>query len=126
MCLTNLFTQSPLQARTEAAIKHVKNEQGKIRSQQIAFETGLLDPEMVFRSIGFTNFLSTWLIRQVDPKKSHPSPLAEYVLHYLRDASFLMALRSRLPLPKDVPMSFRVLPEYIVEDIVDYLFFAVQ
>jgi ubiquitin conjugation factor E4 B len=37
-----------------------------------------------------------------------------------------MALRCRLPLPKDVPMSFRVLPEYIVEDIVDYLFFAVQ
>ncbi len=31
-----------------------------------------------------------------------------------------------LPLPKDVPMDFRALPEYIVEDIVDYLFFAVQ
>jgi ubiquitin conjugation factor E4 B len=37
-----------------------------------------------------------------------------------------MFLNSRLPLPKVVPMSFRVLPEYIVEDIVDYLFFAVQ
>ena len=32
----------------------------------------------------------------------------------------------RLPLPKEVPMTFRVLPEYIVEDIVDYLHFAVQ
>lgn len=31
-----------------------------------------------------------------------------------------------LPLPKDVPMDFRALPEYIVEDIVDYLLFAVQ
>lgn len=37
-----------------------------------------------------------------------------------------MVPNSRLPLPKEVPMSFRVLPEYIVEDIVDYLFFAVQ
>ena len=72
-----LFEQGPLQARTEAAIKHVKNEQGKIRSQQLAFEAGLLDPEMVFRSIGFTNFLSTWLIRQVDPVKMHPSPLVK-------------------------------------------------
>ncbi|KAF8798969.1 hypothetical protein BYT27DRAFT_7202705 [Phlegmacium glaucopus] len=99
---------SPLQARTEAAINHVKNEQGKIRSQQLTFEAGLLDPEMMFRSIGFTNFLSTWLIRQVDPKKIHPSPLVE------------------LPLPQEVLMSFRALPEYIVEDIVDYLFFAVQ
>lgn len=69
-----------MQARTEAAINHVKSEQGKFRSRQLAFEAGLLDPEMVFRSIGFTNFLSTWLIRQVDPKKLHPSPLVEYVL----------------------------------------------
>ena len=74
------LTQSPMQTRTEAAINHVKNEQGKIRSQQLAFETGLLDPEMVFRSIGFTNFLSTWLLRQVDPRKIHPNPMVEYVL----------------------------------------------
>jgi ubiquitin conjugation factor E4 B len=32
----------------------------------------------------------------------------------------------RLPLPKDVPLDFRVLPEYILEDIIDYLFFAVR
>ena len=117
-----------MQARTEAAINHVKNEQGKIRSQQLAFETGLLDPEMMFRSIGFTNFLSTWLIRQVDPKKTHPNPLVEYVLIFFSGDknTFLMVLNCRLPLPKEVPMSFRVLPEYIVEDIVDYLFFAVQ
>lgn len=78
------LTQGPMQARTEAAINHVKKEQGKIRSQQMAFETGLLDPEMVFRSIGFTNFLSTWLIRQVDPKKIHPNPLVEYVPYFWR------------------------------------------
>ncbi|KAJ7134672.1 ubiquitin elongating factor core-domain-containing protein [Mycena epipterygia] len=99
---------SPMQARTEAAINTVKSEMGKIRMQQLAFEAQLLDPELVFRSIGFTNFLSTWLIRQVDPNKKHPSPLAE------------------LPLPLEVPMAFRVLPEYILEDIVDYLHFVVQ
>ena len=78
-----------MQARTEAAINHVKNEQGKIRSQQLAFETGLLDPEMMFRSIGFTNFLSTWLIRQVDPKKTHPNPLVEYVLIFFLEILIL-------------------------------------
>ncbi|KAJ7175910.1 ubiquitin elongating factor core-domain-containing protein [Mycena filopes] len=99
---------SPLQARTEQAINTVKVEMAKIRMQQLAFEAQLLDPELVFRSIGFTNFLSTWLIRQADPNKKHPNPPAE------------------IPLPKEVPMSFRVLPEYIVEDIVDYLHFIVQ
>ncbi|KAF8139503.1 ubiquitin elongating factor core-domain-containing protein [Mycena galopus ATCC 62051] len=99
---------SPAQARTEQAINAVKAEMGKIRMQQLAFEAQLLDPELVFRSIGFTNFLSTWLIRQVDPAKKHPNPPAA------------------LPLPKEVPMGFRVLPEYILEDIVDYLHFIVQ
>ncbi|KAF5385651.1 hypothetical protein D9757_005488 [Collybiopsis confluens] len=99
---------SPLQARMQAAIDHAKNEQAKIKSSAMAYEAQLSDPELVYRSIGFTTFLSVWLIRQVDPKKTHPNPPAE------------------LPLPKDVPMSFRVLPEYIIEDIVDYLHFGTQ
>jgi Ubiquitin elongating factor core len=35
-------------------------------------------------------------------------------------------LRHSLPLPKEVPLDFRVLPEYILEDIIDYFFFAVR
>ncbi|KAG6900051.1 hypothetical protein C0993_003682 [Termitomyces sp. T159_Od127] len=99
---------SPLQARVEAAINQVKNEQNKIRIQQLTFQTQLCDPEFTFRSLGFTLFLSTWVIRQVDPKKTHPNPLAE------------------IPLPEEVPLSFRVLPEYIIEDIVEYFLFVVQ
>ncbi|KAK0464249.1 ubiquitin conjugation factor E4 [Desarmillaria tabescens] len=98
----------PLQARREAAINAVKNEIAKIRASEFAYQAQLLDPELVIRTLGFTNFLSTWLVRQADPKRSHPNPQIE------------------LPLPKDVPMSFRVLPEYIVEDIVEYFLFAVQ
>jgi len=29
-------------------------------------------------------------------------------------------------LPKEVTLDFRVLPEYILEDVIDYLFFAVR
>ncbi|KIL63235.1 hypothetical protein M378DRAFT_79950 [Amanita muscaria Koide BX008] len=99
---------SPLQARTEAAIRQAKLERDKVRAHQFAFEAGLVEPEHVYRSIGFISFLSTWLIRQVDPTRKHPNPLVE------------------LPLPVDVPMGFRVLPEFIVEDIVDTLHFFVQ
>ncbi|KAG6820711.1 hypothetical protein H0H93_012764 [Arthromyces matolae] len=98
----------PMQARIEAAINQVKNEQNKIRIQQLAFQAQLSDPEFAFRALGFTIFLSTWMIRQVDPKKAHPTPVAQ------------------IPLPGEVPLSFRVLPEYIVEDIVDYFLFVVQ
>ncbi|KAJ8523244.1 hypothetical protein ONZ45_g319 [Pleurotus djamor] len=99
---------TPRQARMEGALTHAKREMDKVKAQQLAYEVQLLDPELVFRSIGFTTFLSVWLIRQADPKKTHPSPAVG------------------LPLPKEVPMAFRVLPEYLVEDIVDYLVFVVR
>lgn len=50
---------------------------GKIQAQQLAYRVQLLEPEFVFRSIGFVNFVSTWLIRHVDPKKTHPYPPVE-------------------------------------------------
>lgn len=58
---------------------HIQIEQEKIKSAQLAYEAQLSDPELVFRSISFTIFLSVWLIRQVDPKKTHPSPPAQFV-----------------------------------------------
>ncbi|KAG6816241.1 hypothetical protein H0H87_007478 [Tephrocybe sp. NHM501043] len=99
---------SPMQARVEAALNQIKTEQAKIRIQQLAYQAQLSDPEFASRSLGFTIFLSTWVIRQVDPKKTHPNPPAQIIL------------------PQEVPISFRVLPEYIIEDIVDYFFFVVQ
>ena len=67
-----------------------------------------MDPELVFRTIGFINFVSSWLIRLVDPKKSHPITTID------------------LPLPQEVPLTFRVLPEYFIEDVVDYFLFIVR
>lgn len=71
--------QTPFQARTEAAIEAAKKELAKIKSYQYSFTVQLLDPEMIFRSMAFTTFVSTWLVRFVDPKKTHPSPLVQYV-----------------------------------------------
>ena len=38
----------------------------------------------------------------------------------------LIILTVRLPLPMEVPMAFKVLPEYVLEDVVDFLVFVVQ
>ncbi|EPT05311.1 hypothetical protein FOMPIDRAFT_1045367 [Fomitopsis schrenkii] len=99
---------TPLQARMEHSINAVKAEMDKCMATQLAYSVQLSDPELVFRSISFANFVSTWLIRHVDPKHSHPNPPVE------------------LPLPQEVPESFRVLPEYIVEDVVDYYLYVVR
>ncbi|KAG1779352.1 ubiquitin elongating factor core-domain-containing protein [Suillus placidus] len=70
--------------------------------QLSAYCVQLLDPELVFQYIGFTSFASTWLIWSVDPRGMHPNPVVE------------------LPLLKDVPMTFRVLPKFIIEDVVEF------
>ncbi|KIO02810.1 hypothetical protein M404DRAFT_27705 [Pisolithus tinctorius Marx 270] len=99
---------TPFQARTEQTLNHCKLEIAKIQAHQLAFRVQLLEPDLVFRYIGFTNFVSTWLIRKVDPRGSHPQPIVE------------------LPLPQEIPMSFRVLPEYILEDVVEYFLFVAR
>ena len=38
----------------------------------------------------------------------------------------MLTMRCRLPLPQEVPESFKVLPEYIVEDVVDYHLYVVR
>ncbi|KAG1809022.1 ubiquitin elongating factor core-domain-containing protein [Suillus variegatus] len=99
---------TPQQAHVQATIENVKNEMSKIQSQQLAYRVQLLDPELVFRYVGFTSFASIWLIRSVDPRGTHPNPVVE------------------LPLSKDVPMTFRVLPEFIIEDVVEFFLFVVR
>ncbi|KAI9573523.1 ubiquitin elongating factor core-domain-containing protein [Boletus coccyginus] len=99
---------SPSHARTEAALNQMKTEMAKIQANQFAFRVQLLEPDFVLQYIGFTNFVSSWLIRRADPKGLHPTPLAE------------------LPLPQEVPMSFRVLPEYILEDVIEFFLFVTR
>ncbi|CCL99711.1 uncharacterized protein FIBRA_01733 [Fibroporia radiculosa] len=96
------WRSTPLRARTEAAIKAVQAEMNKVMANQLAYTVQLADPELVFRSISFTNFVSTWLIRMCDPRRTHPNPTVD------------------LPLSKDVPELFKVMPEYLFEDVVDY------
>lgn len=91
----------------------------------MAGTTQLYDPEFLFRNNTFTSFVATWLIRYGDPRKAHPKPVVEFV------SIFRLPLRGsrscdRLPLPKEVPLGFRVLPEYVLEDVIDYFFFAVR
>ena len=116
------MVQSPLRVRVEAAINATKTEMDKVGAAQLAFQTQLAEPELVFRALSFTNFVSTWLIRIADPNHKHPNPNVEYV-HCSATRWAVSELPCRLPLPKEVPIAFKTLPEYIIEDIVEYHLF---
>ena len=62
-------------------IVHLQADQDKLLGIQLTYRAQLADPELVFRSISFVNFVSTWIIRFVDPKRTHPNPLVESVKH---------------------------------------------
>lgn len=57
------------------------------RSQLLAYEVQLLDPEYLAKCSGFSNLVMAWLVRLVDPKKQHPHVRIQYVL-------FVSSLRS--------------------------------
>ncbi|KAF8606876.1 hypothetical protein BDV93DRAFT_488785 [Ceratobasidium sp. AG-I] len=98
----------PQQAMHQARVDRVKADKTKYQQEQYAYEVQLFDPEITFRNLAFTNFLMVWVMRLVDPKHQHPSQLIT------------------LPLPEEIPEDFRMLPEYFVEDIVDYYLFIMR
>ena len=79
-----------------------------LKANQQAYMTQLMDQELLFKSNTFTSFLVTWLIRFNDPAQKHPSPTVE------------------LPLPKEVSLDFRVLPEYILDNVIEYYVFLTR
>lgn len=101
----------------------------KITAAQTAAATQLLDPEVLYKGNTFISFVTTWIVRYVDPKRTHPKPMVEYVYLLLRSQSLQNIEQiwcCRLPLPTEVPIDFKVLPEYVVEDATNYLAFVVR
>ncbi|GAA5985530.1 hypothetical protein JCM10908_007012 [Rhodotorula pacifica] len=97
---------TPQEASTQAGIDRYKKKIEQWRSHHLAYEVQLLDPDYLAKCSGFSNLVMAWLVRLVDPKKQHPQ------------------VRIDLPLPDQTPEIFRMLPEFLIEDITEFLSFA--
>ena len=108
------------------------NVQKKIeqwKSHLLCYEVQLLDPEYLAKCVGFTNLMMAWLVRLVDPKGKHPHQKISCVLgsslsqsiNYGTDES---SEDHRFPLPNETPEVFRMLPEFLIEDITEFLSFT--
>ncbi|KAI8580706.1 hypothetical protein K450DRAFT_235570 [Umbelopsis ramanniana AG] len=82
-----------------------KNKLTSMESNKLAMEAMVLDKDFLSHTMRFYNFVMSWMVRLVDPKGKHPWETVS------------------LPLPKDVPVPFSMLPEWIVQDIVDFFVF---
>ncbi|KAF9425201.1 hypothetical protein BGZ94_007753 [Podila epigama] len=89
-------------------IKRYEVQLEKMTTYRFSMESQILDPIILGHSFQFYNFVMVWLLRMVDPTTSYP-----------RSAI-------KLPLPEKVPENFAVLPEYIIEDIVEFFLFVLR
>ncbi|GJN94371.1 hypothetical protein Rhopal_007450-T1 [Rhodotorula paludigena] len=97
---------TPQEAATQAGIDRYKKKIEQWRSFLLAYEVQLLDPDYLAKVASFANLVMAWLVRLVDPKKQHPH------------------VKISLPLPDATPEVFRMLPEFLIEDITEFISFT--
>ncbi|BGP43552.1 Ubiquitin conjugation factor E4 [Rhodotorula kratochvilovae] len=95
--------------RAACADDRAHDEQKRVeqyRAHLLAYEVQLLDPDYLAKCASFGSLVMAWLVRLVDPLKRHPH------------------VRISLPLPDATPEVFRMLPEFLIEDITEFLSFT--
>nr|XP_018262826.1 ubiquitin-conjugation factor E4 B [Kwoniella dejecticola CBS 10117]OBR84984.1 ubiquitin-conjugation factor E4 B [Kwoniella dejecticola CBS 10117] len=97
-----------METQGEAAVKKLKSDIATLHASIHAYDTQLLDPALVRLTVSFMGFLMTWLIRLVDPSHRHPS------------------IQIKLPLPAEASLEFRMLPEYLFDNVTEYFDFLAR
>ncbi|KAH7103445.1 ubiquitin elongating factor core-domain-containing protein [Auriculariales sp. MPI-PUGE-AT-0066] len=98
----------PILPQDTAAVQQMKDAVSGGTDALYCMETQILDPEMVFRTLAFQGFVGAWLMRIVDPAGKYPAQQIE------------------LPLPKEIPSTFAMLPELFVQDILDFITYLLR
>jgi len=96
---------TPHEATRKASLEKFKKEISKLESQLVAYEVQMCDPEFLSKCNSFCSFVMTWCIKMVDPLHQHPR------------------VPIKLPLPNECPLEFRMLPEYVLEDVIEFYSF---
>lgn len=68
-----------------------------------------------------------WVIRAASPGVKYPAEPMQYEQFRSRSLECqIFTLLRRLPLAQTVPEAFKVLPEYFIEDIIEFYLFLVK
>ncbi|KAI9019583.1 ubiquitin elongating factor core-domain-containing protein [Phycomyces nitens] len=100
------LTNNTQRVMQDFVAKRLKANLETMTMHKLAYESMVLDPEFLTQTMRFYNLVMAWMVRMVDPAHRHPwTPV-------------------KLPLPQDIPDAFSMLPEWIVEDIVEFFIFV--
>lgn len=98
------WKDSPLASRHREMLKRCKTQLKKLVRAKACADVGILDENLLRRSLQFYSTVIQLILRMVDP--AYPN--------------------MTLPLNPDVPKSFAALPEFYIEDVAEFLLFVVQ
>ena len=90
-------------------VKKAEDELDKTKSSLLALDTVLQDPPLITLTMNFCFLMATWFVRLVDPARKHPHPKLD-----------------ALPLPKNIPETFSMLPEFFIEDLCESVIFTLR
>ncbi|PLW41722.1 hypothetical protein PCANC_04531 [Puccinia coronata f. sp. avenae] len=96
---------TPQEATRKASLEKYKKDITNLESQLAAYEVQMYDPEFLNKCNSFCSFVMTWCIKMVDPLHRHPR------------------VPIKLPLPNECRLEFRMLPEYVLEDVIEFYSF---
>ncbi|KAI8362010.1 ubiquitin elongating factor core-domain-containing protein [Mortierella sp. GBAus27b] len=101
-------TAGQLSADNALLLKRYETQLEKMLTFRLSLESQILDPIILAHSFQFYNLVMAWLLRMIDPAHAYPRSLIS------------------LPLPEKPSNDFATLPEYIIEDIVEYFLFVLR
>ncbi|KAI8982485.1 ubiquitin elongating factor core-domain-containing protein [Mycotypha africana] len=85
--------------------QRLKVKYEEMSCHRLALESMLFDSQFLSDALRFYDLVMAWVIRIVDPQHKHPWE------------------KVKLPLPKEVPEAFAMLPEWLIEDVVELYIF---
>lgn len=104
----NQWRDLPYAARNKILIKRWRQQLKKLNKSKACSDAGLLDKNLMKRALTFYTSVAEVLLGMLT---SRPPGVTTYLA---------------LPLPQIVPPAFSALPEWYVEDIAEFLLFALQ
>jgi len=105
---TENWRQSPHAALITAALERTKKQIEAVSSLEATFEAVMYDRISQEKSLDFLGFVANWLLRLADGRHAHPTKLIQ------------------LPLPQEVPIEWRCLPQFLFEIITDHLLYVMR
>jgi len=105
---TENWRSSPHAALFSAALERTKVQIEEAASLEATMDVVLFDRVTQEKSLEFLGFVANWLLRVADCRHEHPQRMIE------------------LPLPEQVPIEWRTLPQFLVEIITDHLLYTMR